>query len=186
MKSQKHRTGKGGADQTQKSEPACHHLAFQDVGADWEIWLPVQGEPLPKRLKVVQKRRTGKPMVDVTFTTWDLASALSDATFVPEVPADYEGIAILQRAAAVKHTATADASPQSSSVQSISTEGSPDHEAAEPDPKTHLLAVWWQRSSPSIGVTPTVRASAHRPARRSRQGRRRGRRRRTAGRCRQR
>ena len=89
----------------------CHHLAFQDVGADWEIWLPVQGEPLPKRLKVVQKRRTGKPMVDVTFATWDLASALSDATFVPKVPADYEGIANLQRAAAVKQTATAEPAP---------------------------------------------------------------------------
>ena len=34
----------------------CYHLAFQDVGVDWELWLPVQGEPLPKRLKVVQKR----------------------------------------------------------------------------------------------------------------------------------
>ena len=89
----------------------CHHLAFQDVGADWEIWLPVQGEPLPKRLRVVQKRRTGKPMVDVTFAKWDLTSELSDATFVPKVPADYEGIAILQRAAAVKHTATAEPAP---------------------------------------------------------------------------
>ena len=86
----------------------CYHLAFQDVGADWEIWLPVQGDPLPKRLKVVQKRRTGKPTVDVTFAAWDLTSELSDATFVPKVPADYEGIAILQRAAAVKHTATAE------------------------------------------------------------------------------
>ncbi len=74
----------------------CHHLEFQDVGADWEIWLPLEGEPLPKRFRVVQKRRTGKPMVDVTFATWDLAAQSSDATFVPKVPADYEGIAILQ------------------------------------------------------------------------------------------
>ena len=46
----------------------CYHLAFQDTGVDWELWLPVQGEPLPKRFKVVQKRRTGQPVVDVTFT----------------------------------------------------------------------------------------------------------------------
>ena len=51
----------------------CSHLAFQDVGVDWEMWLPVQGEPLPKRLKVVQKRRTGQPVVDVTFTAWNFA-----------------------------------------------------------------------------------------------------------------
>jgi hypothetical protein len=86
-------------------ETPCVHLAFQDVGVDWELWLPVQGDPLPKRLKVVQKRRTGKPVVDVTFTAWNLTPQVTDATFVPKVPAEYEGIAMLQRAAAVKHAA---------------------------------------------------------------------------------
>lgn len=89
----------------------CYHLAFQDVGADWEIWLPVEGEPLPKRFKVLQKRRTGKPVADLTFTTWNLAAQSNDATFVPQVPQDYEGIAILQRAAAIKHTAPSEAPP---------------------------------------------------------------------------
>ena len=83
----------------------CVHLAFQDIGVDWELWLPAQGEPLPKRFKVVQNERTGQPVVDLTFTAWDLAPQISDATFVPKVPADYEGIAILQRAAAVKNAA---------------------------------------------------------------------------------
>ena len=32
-------------------------LAFRDVGVDWELWLPVQGEPLPKRFKMVKKQR---------------------------------------------------------------------------------------------------------------------------------
>jgi hypothetical protein len=85
----------------------CYHLAFQDTGVDWELWLPVQGEPLPKRFKVVQKRRTGQPVVDVTFNTWDVAPQITDATFVPKVPADYEGIAVVQRAAAVKNSAAA-------------------------------------------------------------------------------
>jgi hypothetical protein len=83
----------------------CVHLAFKDVGVEWELWLPAQGDPLPKRLKVVQKRRTGQPIVDLTFTGWDFAPQITDATFVPKVPADYEGIAVLQRAAAVKHAA---------------------------------------------------------------------------------
>jgi len=84
---------------------SCYHLAFKDVGADFELWLPVKGEPLPKRFKVVQKRRTGQPVTDVTFNEWNLAPQTSDATFKPKVPADYEGIAIVQRAAAVKNTA---------------------------------------------------------------------------------
>ena len=92
-------------------DTSCYHLAFHDVGVDWEIWLPVQGEPLPKRLKIVQKRRTGQPVADLTFTAWNLAPEISDATFVPNVPADYEGIAILQRAAAVKNQRAAEPAP---------------------------------------------------------------------------
>jgi hypothetical protein len=60
---------------------------------------------LPRRLKVLQKGRTGQPMVDLTFTEWNFAPQITDATFVPKVPADYEGIAVLQRAAAVKKAA---------------------------------------------------------------------------------
>ena len=82
-------------------------------GVDWEIWLPVQGEPLPKRLRIVQKRRTGQPVADIMFTTWNLAPQISAATFAPTVPADYEGIAILQRAAAVKNSASAEPAPVS-------------------------------------------------------------------------
>jgi hypothetical protein len=81
----------------------CHHLAFQDVGADWEVWIPIEGEPLPKRFKVVQTTRTGKPVIDVTFTAWTFPSEIADATFRPVVPAEYEGIAVVQRAAAVKN-----------------------------------------------------------------------------------
>jgi hypothetical protein len=80
----------------------CTHLSFQDVGVEWELWLPVEGDPLPRRFKVVQKSRVGRPVVDVTFTKWDFAASPPDETFKPKVPADYEGIAILQRAAAVK------------------------------------------------------------------------------------
>jgi hypothetical protein len=84
----------------------CAHLAFQDTGVDWELWLPVEGDPLPRRFKVVQKSRAGRPVIDVTFTKWDLAPQTSDETFTPKVPADYEGIAVLQRTAAVKQAAT--------------------------------------------------------------------------------
>ena len=92
------------------STPAVH-LAFKDVGVDWELWLPVQGDPVPLRLKMVQKRRTGQPTVDLTFTSWDFAPQITDATFVPKLPAEYEGIAIVQRAAAVKSTAGAPPAP---------------------------------------------------------------------------
>jgi hypothetical protein len=87
----------------------CNHLSFQDVGVDWELWLPVDGDPLPRRLKALLKTRNAKPLVDITFLTWNLQPQVADATFVPNVPADYEGIAMLQRAAAVKNAASAPA-----------------------------------------------------------------------------
>ena len=90
---------------------ACNHLAFRDLGVEWEVWLPVQGEPLPARFKTVDKHRTGQPVTDVTFTGWNLSPQTTDATFTPKVPAEYEGIAILQRVAAIK-AATASTAPQ--------------------------------------------------------------------------
>jgi hypothetical protein len=102
-------TTKGGYVGTENvSDTPCAHLAFQDVGVEWELWLPERGDQLPKRLKVVQKSRSGQPVVDVTFTAWNLAPPVDDKTFVPKVPADYEGIAVLQRAAAVKKNAAAE------------------------------------------------------------------------------
>jgi hypothetical protein len=95
----------GYAGRENVGDTPCYHLAFLDTGVDWEIWLPIEGDPLPRRFKVLQKGRTGQPMVDVTFTEWNFAPQITDATFVPKVPADYEGIAVIQRAAAVKKAA---------------------------------------------------------------------------------
>ncbi len=103
-------TSTGGYAGTERvGDTPCVHLAFKDVGVDWELWLPEQGDPLPKRLKIVQTKRTGQPMADLTFTGWNLSPEITDATFVPKVPADYEGIAIVQRAAAVKKATAAPA-----------------------------------------------------------------------------
>jgi hypothetical protein len=89
----------------------CYHLSFHDVGVDWELWVPVKGDPLPARFKVIQKRRTGQPVADVTFTQWNESPQITDATFAPKLPADYEGIALIQRAAAVKDTSPDAAAP---------------------------------------------------------------------------
>ena len=47
----------------------------------------------------------------VRGAAWDLAPPITDASFVPKVPAEYEGIAVLQRAAAVKNAAAQTAAP---------------------------------------------------------------------------
>jgi hypothetical protein len=85
----------------------CFHLAFKDTGVEFELWLPTEGEPLPKRFRVVQTARRGQPVIDLTFDAWNLSPQVTEATFVPKVPADYEGIAMLQRAAAVRNSTAA-------------------------------------------------------------------------------
>jgi hypothetical protein len=81
---------------------ACHHLAFHDTGVDWELWLPVEGDPLPRRLKATLVSRSGKPVIDTTFVKWNLSPQLEATGFTARVPPDYEGIAMLQQAASVK------------------------------------------------------------------------------------
>jgi hypothetical protein len=100
---------KGGYVETQRVEGVdCHHLSFVMPGIDWDLWIPTQGDPLPKRLKVIEKKQKGSPVADITFSNWNLAASSPDELFKPKVPEDYEGIAVLQRAGVIK----ADASQQ--------------------------------------------------------------------------
>jgi hypothetical protein len=84
----------------------CHHLSFTMPGVDWELWLPTKGEALPHRLKVKDKKHKGEPVTDIVFSTWNLQAQPQDEMFKPKVPASYEGIAVLQRAAALPKTAS--------------------------------------------------------------------------------
>ena len=176
----------------------CHHLAFQDVGVDWELWLPVQGEPLPKRFKVVQKQRTGQPVVDVTFTELELSRRrpTGDATFVPNVPAGLRGhrhraarrggqehgsIALRRRGGPGEEVT----SPRGrSESQSSNQKGTPVHELTAHGNETHR-ELPGRRTRRLDRPDADVGASARQPARRRRQRRQRGRGRRPARRGRQ-
>jgi hypothetical protein len=93
---------KGGYVDTQRIDGTdCDHVSFTTPGVDWELWVTTGGDPLPKRIKVTNKKQKGAPVFDITFANWNLAASASDDLFKPKVPQDYEGIAILQRAAAV-------------------------------------------------------------------------------------
>jgi hypothetical protein len=80
-----------------------HHLAFQDTGVNWEIWLPVSGEPLPRRMRIVNKTGKTPRTSDIVFKQWNLTARADDALFTPKVPQDYEGIAMVQRAAVLRN-----------------------------------------------------------------------------------
>ena len=79
----------------------CNKLAYQHPKVDFAIWLPVSGEPLPKKMDVTYKARRGQPSSVITFRDWNQSPQLSDDMFARKVPPDYEGIPVIQRAAAL-------------------------------------------------------------------------------------
>ncbi len=79
----------------------CNVLAFKNPDVDWEVWIPVSGDPLPKKFHA--KYKTGKKQSESTieFSDWNLAPQITDNTFLANIPNEYEGIPIVQRASAV-------------------------------------------------------------------------------------
>ncbi len=79
----------------------CHVLSFKNPDVDWEVWIPVSGDPLPKKLHT--KYKAGKRERELTFefSDWNFSPATTDDSFVAKVPTDYEGIPIIQRVSSV-------------------------------------------------------------------------------------
>lgn len=76
-------------------------LDWSHPNVEWTIWIPSTGEPLPRRLEITSKVRKSQPRTTVEFSNWNLGGDFPDATFTASVPADYEGIPVIQRASGV-------------------------------------------------------------------------------------
>ncbi len=78
---------------------ACDHVAFQDRGVNWELWVASDGSPLPVRSKAEFPYQKRIRKFEIAFSDWNLSPTIAADRFRPNVPADYEGIAMIQRAA---------------------------------------------------------------------------------------
>ena len=73
----------------------CVHVAYQHPAVDWDLWVAESGDPLPKKFRITDKR-SGRPTTsEVVFTSWTFGVDVTDATFAPQVPADYERIQLV-------------------------------------------------------------------------------------------
>jgi hypothetical protein len=79
------------------------HLAFKDKGVNWDVWIAASGDPLPRKLvsEFTEDKRLRK--IEVTFDNWNFAPQVAENRFNPSVPADYEGIALVQRARVLRN-----------------------------------------------------------------------------------
>jgi hypothetical protein len=92
----------GGMEREEKIDNVdCSVLAYQHPNVDWAVWIPVSGDPLPRKLKITYKARRGQPQTEILFKDWNLSPQVTDATFAVKVPDGYEGIPVIQRASAV-------------------------------------------------------------------------------------
>ena len=79
----------------------CIRLSWQEPRVDWSVWLEEGGSRLPRKLEVSHKAHKAKPATTIVFKSWNLTPQIAESIFVPKVPPSYEGIAAIQRAAAV-------------------------------------------------------------------------------------
>ena len=81
----------------------AEHLAFKDKGVNWSIWIPVDGDPLPQKASIEFTENSRLRKIDIAFSNWNLAPQIPGDRFDPTVPADYEGVAIIQRSRVLRN-----------------------------------------------------------------------------------
>jgi hypothetical protein len=78
-----------------------HHLAARTDTADFQVWVSDGDQPVPLRVVITYKKAAGQPQFWAQFSDWNLAPAVSDATFTAQIPAGAQKVAFaaqLQRA----------------------------------------------------------------------------------------
>jgi hypothetical protein len=89
----------------------AHHLAGRMDAVDFQIWVADGTQPLPQRIVITYKNAKGAPQFWVDLSEWNLAPAITDATFVGKLPEGAQKIAFaaqLARASTVARKPAAD------------------------------------------------------------------------------
>jgi hypothetical protein len=70
----------------------CDHLAFRNAERGLQIWVPRQGDPLPRRVVITYERARGRPQFRADLRDWEVPARLGDALFEYTPAADAERI----------------------------------------------------------------------------------------------
>lgn len=71
----------------------CEHYAFRQEGLDWQIWIQLGDNPLPRKLVITTTTDESRPQYSAVYT-WDLAPSFNEAAFTFEPPAEAKRIAL--------------------------------------------------------------------------------------------
>jgi len=64
----------------------AHHLAARGDSVDFQVWVADGAQPLPQRVVVTYRDEPGQPQFWAQFSEWNLAPAITEATFSAQVP----------------------------------------------------------------------------------------------------
>ena len=64
----------------------CQQYAFRQEGLDWQIWIQLGENPLPRKLVITTTTDASRPQYSAVYM-WDLAPSYNEAAFVFDPPA---------------------------------------------------------------------------------------------------
>jgi hypothetical protein len=70
----------------------CHHLAFTEEDADWEIWIEDGPQQTPCKVVIQYLSLPGQPQFSAVFSDWNFAPRIAEPAFTAELPPDAKKI----------------------------------------------------------------------------------------------
>jgi len=74
---------------------ATGHIALRGATADMQLWIPRDGDPLPKRIVITYRLAGGQPQFEADLGPWNLAPDVPDSLFTFTPAAGAERIPVL-------------------------------------------------------------------------------------------
>ena len=66
---------------------SCHHFAFGQEDIEWQIWIDVGAQPLPRKLAIAYVDDPGVPQCTAVFRRWTLDPKVTEDLFRSKIPA---------------------------------------------------------------------------------------------------
>ncbi|GLI33751.1 DUF2092 domain-containing protein [Desulforhabdus amnigena] len=73
----------------------CTHLAARTDEVDFQVWIPSQGDPLPRRVVITYKKAMGQPQFRANLSDWNLSPNPPEDFFVFTPPEGVQRIPFL-------------------------------------------------------------------------------------------
>ena len=68
----------------------CEHLAFRNFDTDWQLWVEVGKQPIPRKLVITSKTLNNAPQYTLRVKSWKTGVEPASDAFVFAPPADAE------------------------------------------------------------------------------------------------